>query len=274
MRAISIPILLALAFAAGHARPSPSEKGTVTPGDQGQRGTICVLPNSPEPPTRISPGGMYNPATLAVSIDKGKPILWPHKRSVRIENLTLNERHLIALTSDGKRIQSFWFRFSINEPRLCLSFDGYQGAQFGDLRMLCGASASDDAVRDTHCSSSNSLRAIFISLLGNTEAPSRRFPIDPILPQTPGAHPCQLDGLSPVFSEVSAPATFGGGVAPFAYGRPIWNIRHIERLPIRIQEQVCEYDIGNITRGRVTPIIFYGVFRPGGVCQLGNEYWN
>lgn len=75
---------------------------------------------------------MYNPATLALRIDKGKPILWPHKQSVRIEDLTLNDRHLIVLTSDGKRIQSFWFRFSIKEAHLCLSFDGYQGVQLGD----------------------------------------------------------------------------------------------------------------------------------------------
>jgi hypothetical protein len=132
MRTIWIPILLALGFAAGHARQLPSENGTVPSGDQGQRGTICVLPNPSEPPTRISPGGMYNPATLAVSVDKGKPIPWPHQRPVRIENLTLSQRHLIVLTSDSKRIQSFWFRFSTKEPRLCLSYDGYQGVQLGN----------------------------------------------------------------------------------------------------------------------------------------------
>ena len=37
------------------------------------------------------------------------------------------------LTSDGKRIQSFWFRFSdYKDVKLCLSFDGYQGVQLGD----------------------------------------------------------------------------------------------------------------------------------------------
>ncbi len=130
-RRISIAILLALASAASDSQ-APSENGTSAPSARLEHGTICILPNSPDPPTRISPGGMYNPATLALSIDKGKPILWPHKRSVEIENLTLNERHLIVLTSDGKRIQSFWFRFSAKNPRLCLSFDGYQGVQLGD----------------------------------------------------------------------------------------------------------------------------------------------
>src|SRR3979411_2089053 len=135
----TISVLLALALAAGHARQSPFENGTVTPGE-GQRGTICVLPNSPEPPTRISPGGIYNPATLTLSVDKGKPIPWPHQRPVRIENLTLNQRHLIVLTSDSKLIQSFWFRFSTKGPRLCLSYDGYQGVQLGDPQnaLWCG----------------------------------------------------------------------------------------------------------------------------------------
>ena len=63
-------------------------------------------------------------------IDKQQPIPWPHKQQVRIENLALGERHLVVLTSDGKRIQSFRFRFSdYKDVELCLAFDGYQGVQ-------------------------------------------------------------------------------------------------------------------------------------------------
>lgn len=132
MRTISFAILLIASFAASSLRQS-TLNDTATSDRHRKSGTICVLPNSAEQPTRISPGGMYNPATLALSIDKGKPILWPHKRSVEIENLTLNERHLIVLTSDGKRIQSFWFRFSdYKQSRLCLYFDGYEGVQLGN----------------------------------------------------------------------------------------------------------------------------------------------
>src|SRR3974377_1111987 len=97
---------------------------------QSSRGTICVVPNSPEPPTLVSPGGFYNPATLTLIIDKRAPIPWPHKEWVRIDDLDTNERHLVVLTSDGKKIQSFWFRFSeYKTGRLCISFDGYQGVQ-------------------------------------------------------------------------------------------------------------------------------------------------
>jgi len=115
------------------AQESPSDRGKSLPVSQHKLGTVCVLPNSPDPPTRISPGGEYNPATLTVRIDKGEPVRWPHKSPVRIKNLSLNERHLVVLTSDGKRIQSLWFRFSdYKDVKLCIYFDGYQGVQLGD----------------------------------------------------------------------------------------------------------------------------------------------
>jgi hypothetical protein len=45
----------------------------------------------------------------------------------------MDERHLVVLTSDGKRIKSFWFRFSdLKENKSCMYFDGYQGVQLGD----------------------------------------------------------------------------------------------------------------------------------------------
>ena len=97
-------------------------------------GSVCVLPNSPEPPTRVSPGGQYNPDTLTIRIDKRKPIPWPHKNPVLIDNLDLKERHLVVLTSDGKPIQSFRFNFSQDDEdaKSCIYFDGYQGVQFGN----------------------------------------------------------------------------------------------------------------------------------------------
>jgi hypothetical protein len=131
MATTRIAILLAVLSVATAAQEVPSDSN-VPPGNQPERGTVCVLPNSSEPPTRISPGGEYNPATLSVRIDK-QPILRPHKKPVRIEHLSLNERHLVVLTSDGKRIQSFWFQFSdYQDVELCLYFDGYQGVQLRD----------------------------------------------------------------------------------------------------------------------------------------------
>jgi len=96
-------------------------------------GSICVAPNSTEPPTRFSPGQYYNPATLLLRIDQQKPVPWPHDKPLKIAGLTLDERHLVALTSDGKPLQALRFRFSeYPGTELCMSFDGYQGVQLYD----------------------------------------------------------------------------------------------------------------------------------------------
>ena len=96
-------------------------------------GSVCVLPNSPEPPIRISPGGEYNPATLMVRVDKRESIRWPHKKPFVIDGLSLEDSHMVVLTSDGKRIQSFRFKFSeYHDEKLCISYDGYQGVQLGN----------------------------------------------------------------------------------------------------------------------------------------------
>ena len=102
---------------------------------QSGTGSICVLPNSPDPPTRISPGGMYNPDTLTVRVDRGELIRWPHREPALIEGLNLQDNHLLILTSDGKRIQSFRFKFANeDDAKLCISFDGYEGVQLGNRK--------------------------------------------------------------------------------------------------------------------------------------------
>ncbi len=99
-----------------------------------QTGSVCVLPNSPERPTRISPGGEYNPSTLTIRIDNRETLHWPHKQRVLVNNLELDEKHLVVLTSDGRRIQSFRFKFSPEDnAKLCIYFDGYQGVQLGSV---------------------------------------------------------------------------------------------------------------------------------------------
>ena len=68
-------------------------------------------------------------------IDKRDAVHWPHKESLKIEGLDLTDRHLVVLTSDGKRIQSFWLRFAeYKSVDLCISFDGYPGVQVTQAR--------------------------------------------------------------------------------------------------------------------------------------------
>jgi hypothetical protein len=115
--------------------PSNSVAQTNPTESNNENGSICLLPNSPEAPTRISPGGEYNPKTLTLQIDKQEPIRWPHKEPVLIDGLDLQTNHLVVLTSDGKRIQSFRFKFSEDDDaKLCIYFDGYQGVQIGNRK--------------------------------------------------------------------------------------------------------------------------------------------
>jgi hypothetical protein len=102
---------------------------------QQQQGSVCVAPNPEEPPTRVSPGQMYNPATLKIRIDKREALPWPHKNSLKIDGLDLNGRHLLVVTSDGKPIQSLKFSFShYKSSELCVYFDGYQGVQLDERK--------------------------------------------------------------------------------------------------------------------------------------------
>lgn len=129
MKSILLALFLPLSVVAQTTSAAP------VPATESNNGSICVLPNSTEPPTRISPGGKYNPDTLTVRVDERQPIPWPHRDPVLIENLDLVQRHLVVLTSDGKRIHSFRFKFSADDDaRLCIYFDGYQGVQLGNKR--------------------------------------------------------------------------------------------------------------------------------------------
>jgi hypothetical protein len=92
---------------------------------QAQDGKVCIAPISSKLPRGASPGGMYNPATLSVKIDTGKLMLWPHRKSIPVNDLKLDQRHLISVFSAGKRIQSLWFRFSEYGDDLCLTYDAY-----------------------------------------------------------------------------------------------------------------------------------------------------
>jgi hypothetical protein len=129
--------ILAVALFISGVLSLPSNSVAQTEGTEShnEHGSICVLPNSPEPPTRISPGGEYNPKTLTLRIDEQEPTRWPHKQPVLIDDLDLQTNHLVVLTSDGKRIQSFRFKFSEDDDaKLCIYFDGYQGVQLGNKK--------------------------------------------------------------------------------------------------------------------------------------------
>ena len=81
---------------------------------QARDGKVCIVPVSSGPKGMASPGGEYNPATLPVRIDTGKLMPWPHRESIPVSDLKLDQRHLI---------QSLGFRFSKYGNDLCLTDD-------------------------------------------------------------------------------------------------------------------------------------------------------
>jgi hypothetical protein len=77
----------------------------------------------------IPPTGEVSSGGLRVKIDKRPTVPWPQRSSLKIEELDLNERHLLAvIDSGGKSVESVWFLFSeYKSTDLCMAYDGYQG---------------------------------------------------------------------------------------------------------------------------------------------------
>jgi hypothetical protein len=100
-------------------------------------GMLCVIPDPPGCCERFTIP--FNLKTLMFRIDNGNKTPWPQKTGLKIEGLSLGEKHLVVVYSDGKPIQSFRFRFTdYKETELCLLFDGYGGPALLHMSKLCG----------------------------------------------------------------------------------------------------------------------------------------
>jgi hypothetical protein len=92
-------------------------------------GTVCVAARAATPfrGQVIPPTGEVSSGGLRLKIDKRPSVPWPQRKSLKIEGLDLNERHLLAvIDSAGKSVESVWFRF-LESTDLCMAYDGYQG---------------------------------------------------------------------------------------------------------------------------------------------------
>ena len=99
-------------------------------------GMLCVIPDPPGCCALATVS--FDLKTLMFRIDNGKKTPWPQKMGFKIEGLSLGEKHLVVVYSDGKPIQSFRFRFTdYKETELCLLFDGYGGPDLRHMSKLC-----------------------------------------------------------------------------------------------------------------------------------------
>jgi hypothetical protein len=100
---------------------------------QQSTGSVCVASRADDPFWKepIPSSGEINSHGLRVKIDRRPAMAWPQKKSLKIDALEADERHLlVVLDSGGKAIESVWFRFSeYKSTDLCMSYDGYQGVQ-------------------------------------------------------------------------------------------------------------------------------------------------
>jgi hypothetical protein len=98
---------------------------------QAHTGTVCVASRAATPfrGQVIPPTGEVSSGGLRIKIDKRPAVPWPQRKGLKVEDLDLNQRHLLAvIDSGGKSVDSFWFRFSqYNSADLCMAYDGYQG---------------------------------------------------------------------------------------------------------------------------------------------------
>jgi hypothetical protein len=98
-------------------------------------GMVCVLPIAQKLETKGLSAGDHRTATLRLRIDKRQELPWPHNQPVKIEPLSLSERHVLVVTSKNKRVQSFRFDFvDYSDAKLCLSFDGSELAHLGSSK--------------------------------------------------------------------------------------------------------------------------------------------
>jgi hypothetical protein len=100
-----------------------------------QFGTVCVLPIAPALETKGLSVGDHGTAMLRLRIDKRQELPWPHDQPVKIEPLSLSDRHVVVVTSKNKPVQSFRFDFvDYSDAKVCLVFDGSELAHLGSSR--------------------------------------------------------------------------------------------------------------------------------------------
>lgn len=100
---------------------------------QSRSGSVCVAARADDPfrGQVIPPTGEVDSHGLRVRMDKNPATPWPQRKSLKIDDLDLAERHLLSvLDARGKPVESLWFRFSeFKSDTLCMAYDEYQGVQ-------------------------------------------------------------------------------------------------------------------------------------------------
>lgn len=92
-------------------------------------GRLCLAaaptPTSGQPSLSNPTGGLPD-ATYAIQIDDAAPIELSRSTGIWSLPLAVGDRHLVSITQDSTRIESFYFRFEPGEAtELCLFMKGF-----------------------------------------------------------------------------------------------------------------------------------------------------
>lgn len=99
---------------------------------QQETGSVCVAARSDDPFWKESatlPNGKINSHGLKIKVDKRPAEAWPERKSLKIEDLDISQRHVLTvIDSTGRPLESVRLNFSAYKSSAsCLSYDGYQG---------------------------------------------------------------------------------------------------------------------------------------------------
>jgi hypothetical protein len=97
-------------------------------------GSVCVASRVDDPWWKVASPDATNTRGLSVKIDNRPTAPWPRVKSLRLDDLDLQDSHvLVILDANGKAVESVRFKFSsYTKADLCMSYDGYQGMQLSE----------------------------------------------------------------------------------------------------------------------------------------------
>lgn len=105
---------------------------TVSSGaDQQEKGSVCVASRADDPWWHVPSPEATDTRGFKVRIDKRPAVAWPAKHSLNLDDLSLEDQHLlVVIDGSGKPVESVRLRFSAYKGNhLCMTYDGYQGMQ-------------------------------------------------------------------------------------------------------------------------------------------------
>jgi hypothetical protein len=97
-------------------------------------GSLCVASRVDDPWWKVAAPDATNTRGFSVKIDNRPAAPWPRVKSLRFDDLDLQDSHLLViLDANRKPVESVRFKFSsYKKADLCMWYDGYQGMQLAE----------------------------------------------------------------------------------------------------------------------------------------------